>query len=194
MLLETLRAYLLSRPGAAEDHPFGLNIFECPNPQSNAAVQKIVDLVMHIFEKLYDVSRQTPRMAQFLRNCTHTLVANPGYTMAEIPLLLENDEFRNLLVSRLSSRHVKNYWLNKYNRLSQKDQLEERAIFSNVARSKIAGISIVKREVSRKACDVETLGRQARHGAPRAGEERGAVRAKLGDRGREQIDRVTVEG
>ncbi len=40
-----------------EDHPFGLNIFECPNPQSPTAVQKIVDLVMHIFEKLYDVSR-----------------------------------------------------------------------------------------------------------------------------------------
>src|SRR5690348_15812699 len=37
-----------------EDHPFGLYIFECSNPQSNTAVQKIVDLVMHIFEKLYD--------------------------------------------------------------------------------------------------------------------------------------------
>src|SRR2546429_8745192 len=36
-----------------EEYPFGLNLFECPNPQSPTAVQKIVDLVMHIFEKLY---------------------------------------------------------------------------------------------------------------------------------------------
>ena len=57
---------------------------------------------MHIFEKLYDVSRQTPRMAQFLRNCTYTLVANPGYTMADIPLLLQDEQCRRKLVANVN--------------------------------------------------------------------------------------------
>src|SRR5437588_12581157 len=34
------------------EHPFGLNIFECPNPNNPTEVQKIVDQVMHIFEML----------------------------------------------------------------------------------------------------------------------------------------------
>src|SRR5436853_2090128 len=34
-----------------EDHVFGLNPFTCDNPQSYAATQKVVDLVVHIFEK-----------------------------------------------------------------------------------------------------------------------------------------------
>src|SRR5205823_8408343 len=63
------------------------------------------------------------------RNATMTFLEasqSSRYTMAEIPLLLEDEGFRNQLVQRLSNRHVKNYWLNRYNRLSDKDQLEER--------------------------------------------------------------------
>src|SRR5437763_12373040 len=106
-----------------EDHPFGLNLFECPNPQSPTAVQKIVDLVMHIFEKLYDVSRQTPRMAQFLRNCTHTLVANPGYTMADIPLLLQDEECRKKLVANVTDPQVQLFW-KTYNALRPSEQFD----------------------------------------------------------------------
>ncbi len=106
-----------------EDHPFGLNIFECSNPQSPTAVQKIVDLVMHIFEKLYDVSRQTPRMAQFLRNCTHTLVANPGYTMADIPLLLQDDQCRSKLVAQVKDPQVQLFW-KTYNALRPSEQFD----------------------------------------------------------------------
>ncbi len=93
-----------------EDYPFGLNIFECPNPQSPKEVQKVVDLVMHIFEKLYDVSRSTPRIAQYLRNCTYTLVANPGYTMADIPLLLTDEDCRRLLVRNVTDPKVRLFW------------------------------------------------------------------------------------
>src|SRR6266568_2634628 len=106
-----------------EDHPFGVNIFECPNPQSPTAVQKIVDLVMHIFEKLYDVSRQTPRMAQFLRNCTHTLVANPGYTMADIPLLLQDEQCRSKLVTQVKDPQVQLFW-KTYNALKPSEQFD----------------------------------------------------------------------
>ena len=109
-----------------EDHPFGLNLFACPNPQSPTEVQKIVDLVMHIFEKLYDVSRQTPRMAQYLRNCTYTLVANPGYTMAEIPLLLQDDECRKKLVAQVTDPQVRLFW-KTYESMKPSEQRQEAA-------------------------------------------------------------------
>ena len=70
-----------------KEYPFGLNLFECPDPTDSVEVQKIVDLVIHIFEKLFEVSRATPLTIEYLRNCAHTLIANPGYTMADIRLL-----------------------------------------------------------------------------------------------------------
>jgi hypothetical protein len=106
-----------------KDYPFGLNLFECSDPTDSVAVQKIVDLVMHIFEKLYDVSRQTPRMAQFLRNCTHTLVANPGYTMAEIPLLLQDGECRKKLVAQVTDPQVRLFW-KTYDALKPSEQFD----------------------------------------------------------------------
>src|SRR5712692_310202 len=66
------------------EYPFGLNLFACDNPQDLLAVQRTVDQVMYIFEKLFDLTVQTtPLMAQFLYNSTQTLIVNPGYTMAD---------------------------------------------------------------------------------------------------------------
>ena len=93
-----------------EDHPFGLNLFACANPKSAVSVQYVVDQVMHIFDKLYDVSRSTPRMAQYLRNCSYTLAVNPGYTMAEIPLLLTDKHFRQKLVANVTDPKVLLFW------------------------------------------------------------------------------------
>ena len=85
-----------------EDYPFGLNLFTCRNPTSAKAVQIIVDKVMHIFEKLFDLSpATTPRLRQYLRNCTQTLIVNPSYTMAEMPLLLLDEHCRNKLLANV---------------------------------------------------------------------------------------------
>jgi hypothetical protein len=87
---------------ADEDYPFGLNLFECPNLNSTRAVQIVVDQVMHIFEKLLKVSEETQLILEYLINCTITLVANQGYTMAEIPLLLTNKNCRQKLVANVN--------------------------------------------------------------------------------------------
>src|SRR5437588_1304684 len=84
--------------------PFGLNLLACSDITDPVKVQKTVDQVMHIFEKLFDVARTTPLILQYLRNCTHTLIANPGYTMADIPLLLRNRECRRKLVANVRDR------------------------------------------------------------------------------------------
>jgi hypothetical protein len=112
---------------ANEEYPFGLNLFTCKNPHSAKAVQEVVDQVMHIFEKLFETSRAgTPLLLQYLRNCTYTLVANPGYTMADIPLLLTNDACRRKLVANVTHPHVRQFW-QEYDDLSPKDRREERA-------------------------------------------------------------------
>src|SRR5205823_5062844 len=61
-----------------EDYPFGLNLFTCDDPTSAKAVQVVVDKVMHVFDKLFELSAATtPRLRQYLRNCTQTLIVNP---------------------------------------------------------------------------------------------------------------------
>src|SRR5437588_7034010 len=95
---------------ADEDYPFGVNLFACDNPKSAKAVQYVVDQVMHIFDKLFDVDRSTPLITEYLRNCTHTLIVNPGYTMADIPLLLLDDQCRKKLVSGVTDSDVRLFW------------------------------------------------------------------------------------
>src|SRR5207302_10585678 len=78
-------------------YPFGINLYACSDLTNPIEVQKTVDQVMHIFERLFEITRTTPLIIQYLRNCTHTLIANPGYTMADIPLLLSNKACRQKL-------------------------------------------------------------------------------------------------
>ena len=87
-----------------EDYPFGLNLFTCSNPNSAKAVQAVVEQVMHVFEKLFDLSiATTPRLRQYLRNCTQTMVVNPGYTMADLPLLLLDEHCRKKLIANVTN-------------------------------------------------------------------------------------------
>ena len=57
-------------------------------------------LATKVFERLWGVGPQTPRLSQVLGAVTQTLIENPGQTFAEIPLLLWNEEFRRQLVRR----------------------------------------------------------------------------------------------
>jgi len=91
-------------------YPFGLNLFACSNLADPTEIQRTVDHVFHVFEKLFAVSRDTPLILQYLRNCTHTLVANPGYTMADIPLLLTDKNCRQQLLVNVKSSQVRLFW------------------------------------------------------------------------------------
>lgn len=93
-----------------EDYPFGVNLFTCSNPNSAKAVQEVVDQVMHVFEKIFGVGQDTPMILEYLYNCTATLVANPGYTMADIPLLLTDEQCRRKLVANVTDMDVLGFW------------------------------------------------------------------------------------
>ena len=109
---------------AQEDYPFGLNLFTCSNPHSIKAVQEVVDQVRHIFEKLLGVSTDTPLILEYLYNCTYTLVVNPGYTMADIPLLLSDSRCRQKLVANVTDPDVLLFW-RQFDQLKATEQHQE---------------------------------------------------------------------
>ena len=96
---------------------FGLNFFECPAGADDTEVAKVASFVMHVFEKVWQVGPETPRLAQVLRNTTRLMIENPGMTFSEIPLLLWEDGVREKLVRRVTNTQTKLFW-SQYNRRS----------------------------------------------------------------------------
>jgi hypothetical protein len=99
-------------------YPFGLNLFECADPTNHREAAIVASFVYHVFEKLWDVGTETPRLMQVLRAVTRTLIENQGTTLAEVPLLFSNDQFRVFAVARLTNREVAAFW-NEFSRKSQ---------------------------------------------------------------------------
>ena len=107
-------------------YPFGLNLFACSDLTDPIEVQQSVEQVLHVFEKLLGVGTDTPLILQYLRNCTYTLIANPGYTMAEIPLLLQDEQCRKKLVTNVTDIDVSLFW-KRYEGKRPSDREEEAA-------------------------------------------------------------------
>src|SRR6266446_3934173 len=91
------------------DYAFGLNLFQCSDPKNKQEASYTVNNVLDIFAKLFadgDLSKM-PRMAQVLRNTAYTLVANPGTSMAEVPLLLTDENALEKLKKNVANPQVK---------------------------------------------------------------------------------------
>ena len=103
------------------DYAFGLNLFHCANPQNKEEVSRITSTVVDVFAKLFtesgDLFKEAPNMAETLQNVIPVLLShqNPQMTMAEIPLLVSDEEARANLLKPLRNRQVQLFW-NMYNR------------------------------------------------------------------------------
>jgi Type IV secretory system Conjugative DNA transfer len=102
---------------------FSLNFFECPAGADDTEAAKVASFVMHVFEKVWQVGPETPRLAQVVRNTTRLLIENPSMTFAEIPLLLWEDVVREKLVRRASNIHTKLFF-SQYNKRSPREREE----------------------------------------------------------------------
>ena len=103
---------------------FGLNLFECDNPDSPKAVEFAVEQVVGIFTKIFNMSNETPRLNQYVRNICYTLVGT-GYTMVDIPPLLLDKPFRDTVLGNVSllSGSTRLFW-NSFNALRSTEQLD----------------------------------------------------------------------
>jgi hypothetical protein len=113
------------------DYPFGLNIFDFSASTSEIDRAIAVDRVMHIFEKVWPEIKGI-LLEKLLRYITLTFSEAPGHTLADIPRLLWDDDFRAHLVNRLANEEVKVYWQREYNAMSAGERRGETQYLSPV--------------------------------------------------------------
>lgn len=102
------------------NHPFRLNSLETKN---SAYRELVASGIVSIFHKLYHMS-WGPRLEYILRNTILTLTHVPQSTFLDIPEILTNEKFRDKIVSTLSDKVLKNFWLNEFNRFSPQMRAE----------------------------------------------------------------------
>lgn len=93
-------------------YSFGLNLFACADPTNDDEIVKTLSQVLHVFEKTYGISQTTPLMYDLLYKIAYVLIANPGYTMVDIPLFLTSEPFRKKLVANVKHAEVCTFWEN----------------------------------------------------------------------------------
>ncbi len=97
--------------------PFGLNLFECTSPEDPIAVSLTLTQIVQTFKREWADSWGV-QVEDLLRNLTHLLLANPSYTMAEIPKILTDDSYRAPLVGNITNAVVRNFWEEECGRLT----------------------------------------------------------------------------
>ena len=105
--------------------PFGVNIFTCPDPTDPLEFQRTFDRVKHVFEKLLGVGTETRQILEYLENCAHVLIANQGYTLADIELLLTDKRCRQRLLAKVKKPQVLRFWQD-YDAVPPSEQRVER--------------------------------------------------------------------
>ena len=95
-------------------HPFHLNPLELKNP---AHRELVASGIVSIFYKLYHYS-WGPRLEYILRNCILTLLYIPNTTLLQVPELLTNERYRDMVLEKLPDQVLKNFWINEFNKLS----------------------------------------------------------------------------
>lgn len=109
------------------EQPFGLNLFECRDIGDANLVDRISSEVMGTFYKLF-ANSWGPQMEDLLRVSALTLIYNqalePAWqrpTMAELPRLFTDEQYRAFLVERLPQSEARSFWERTYNPLGLKD-------------------------------------------------------------------------
>ncbi len=94
------------------EKPFGLNMLEY-NPQHPEQKTFIIDELINIFNKLYDLKATGgPLFEQYTRNALLLLMDYPerGYTLMDVPRVLADKNFRRSLLSQTENPVVKDFW------------------------------------------------------------------------------------
>jgi hypothetical protein len=73
----------------------------------------------HILRSRWEAKSFGPRTEELLRNALYVLCTN-DLTLLELPFLLTNTAYRNKLLQSISDQSMKNYWLLRYERLSDR--------------------------------------------------------------------------
>jgi hypothetical protein len=92
---------------------YGFNPLEVKEPGDPLEESQTIDSLMQVFRKHWSDNPGYafgPRVEWVLSNTARTILANPGYTLAEIPLLLHDKAFRDKLVRSVTNPQVQFFW------------------------------------------------------------------------------------
>ena len=94
------------------EHAVGLNFLECTGPHPKAQMNLIVNEMIKIFDRLYDL-RQTggPMFEMYMRNALLLVMDNdaPG-TLMDVPRLFEDENYRNHLKRICQNSLAVRFW------------------------------------------------------------------------------------
>jgi hypothetical protein len=112
-----------------ELYSFGINPLACPDSANMTERSRTYAQAFDIFKKLF-ANIQTGELDillnTYLRNSFFPLIANQGYTLLEIPLLLEEKSFRDRILQHPSvRREVADFWHTTFDLLRSDKQREE---------------------------------------------------------------------
>ncbi len=109
------------------DYSVGINFLECKGSYKNVQMNYIANELIKIFDRLYDL-RQTggPIFEQYMRNALFLVMDSEckNATLMDIPLVFEDREFRNFLLSRCQNPIVVSFWKNQAEKANGEASLE----------------------------------------------------------------------
>ncbi|MFH0987913.1 MAG: type IV secretion system DNA-binding domain-containing protein, partial [Parcubacteria group bacterium] len=92
------------------ERPIALNMLEFDTPEQKTFV---VNELMNIFDKLYDMKATGgPIFEQYFKNACYLVMSDveSGCTLAEIPRVMADEDFRNYKLSKCDIPSVKDFW------------------------------------------------------------------------------------
>jgi len=109
------------------DYAVGINFLECRGPYKNVQINFVVNEMIKIFDRLYDL-RQTggPIFEQYMRNALMLALDNefPGATLMDIPVIFEDKDYRRFLLMRCKNELVKTFWTKQAEKAGGDSNLE----------------------------------------------------------------------
>lgn len=95
------------------EHSVGINFLECEGPNRPVQMNFIVNEMIKIFDRLYDMRvAGGPMFEQYMRNAM-LLVMESNYSVAtlmDVPYVFEEKEFRKFLLDRCKNPIIENFW------------------------------------------------------------------------------------
>ena len=104
-----------------------INLFEGENVEHR---ELIASGIISVFYKLYGYS-WGPRLEYILRNALLTLLKADNSRLSDILDLLTNNKFREKMIERLDDPILKNFWVDEYNKLSDRQRTDQIASILN---------------------------------------------------------------
>ena len=93
------------------ERPFGVNLFECRDPDNPAIVDRQSDVFYKALERVFPESFSVaPRMSDLLRNLGIVFIENQGFTLAESWRFLTDRHCRASLLARVNNPQVVDFW------------------------------------------------------------------------------------